>query len=97
MNGTSNVTINYTLSLVASLANNALVVGNGSKIMGYIIYTHEASFIFLAQSSSNLQGRKSPPSEFFILKFLGLLGQIIHNKAVPITFTLLLTIPLNLP
>jgi len=97
MNGTSNVTINYTLSLVASLANKALIVGNGSKIMGFTIHTHVASFIFLAQSSSNLQERKSPPSDFFILKFLSLLGQIIHNKAVPITFTLLLAIRLNLP
>lgn len=95
MNGASNVAINYTLSLVASLANKALIVVKQSKIMGFIIHTH-SKFYFLG-SELQKSARKSPPSDFFILKFLGLLGGIIHNKGVPITFTLLLTIPLNLP
>lgn len=94
MNGASNVAINYTLSLVASLANKALTVVKESKIMGFIIHTH-SKFYFLG-SELQKSARKSPPSDFFILKFLGL-REIIHNKAVPITFTLLLTIPLNLP
>lgn len=66
--------------------------------MVFVTYAHVGSRIFLAQSSGNLKEGKSPSSfNCCILEFLGLWGQIILMKAIPIKFMLLQTGLLNLP